>query len=139
MIKADFAVMMNIHALATIKRDHAIAWKNVMQEIIGEAKHRTPFEWGFNQESINPNGAVNVRGEIDIDPDNIDLDVFTTSGYGGYLEVGTRKMGPRPYIVPAVEYVMGDVGAKILSGSISGRRRDPTTGRFVSRGGVRET
>jgi len=29
--------------------------------------------------------------------------VFSTSGYGGYLEVGTtRGLGPRPYIYPAM-------------------------------------
>ena len=118
MIKADFAVMMNVAALPLMKKQNAVAWKQVHQEIVGKAKEDSPHKFGNNMRSINPNGTVNVREEIDIDPDNIDLDVFTTSGYGGYLEVGTRKMGPRPYIVPAVEAVMHGVGATILKGSI---------------------
>lgn len=29
--------------------------------------------------------------------------IFTQSGYGGYLEMGTSKMRPQPYIYPAFE------------------------------------
>ena len=29
--------------------------------------------------------------------------VYSTSGYGGYLETGTSKMGPRPYFKPALD------------------------------------
>lgn len=29
--------------------------------------------------------------------------IFTQSGYGAYLELGTRKMKPQPYIYPAWE------------------------------------
>jgi len=29
--------------------------------------------------------------------------VYSTSGYGGYLETGTVRMGPRPYMKPALD------------------------------------
>ena len=29
--------------------------------------------------------------------------VYSTSGYGGYLETGTYKMAPRPYFKPALD------------------------------------
>ncbi len=29
--------------------------------------------------------------------------VYSTSGYGGYLETGTAKMSPRPYFKPALD------------------------------------
>jgi hypothetical protein len=33
----------------------------------------------------------------------VSASISTSSGYGGYLERGTRKMGPRPYIYPSVQ------------------------------------
>jgi HK97 gp10 family phage protein len=35
--------------------------------------------------------------------------IFTESGYGGYLEVGTAKMPGRPYIYPAVTRNLGEI------------------------------
>jgi len=29
--------------------------------------------------------------------------VYSTSGYGGFLETGTRRMGARPYFKPALD------------------------------------
>ena len=39
--------------------------------------------------------------------------VYSTSGYGGYLETGTRYMDARPYIYPAVRYQLPHLGAHI--------------------------
>ena len=98
MIKCNAVVMMNVAALPLMKKRNAIAWKQVHQECVGEVKRRSPHDTGNNERSINPEGAVNVEGDIDVNPDNIKLDVFGTSGYSGFLEVGTRHMGAQPYI-----------------------------------------
>ena len=34
------------------------------------------------------------------------IEIFTTSGYGAYLELGTKRMPARPYIVPAILYAI---------------------------------
>lgn len=55
---------------------------------------------GTNRQGVpfDKNGGVAL-----IIPTGVSVAVFTQSGYGGYLEVGTRFMGARPYIGPAWE------------------------------------
>lgn len=54
------------------------------------AKQRSPYDTGNNRDSIK------WRKESENE-----YIVFTESGYGGYLELGTVKMPARPYIKPA--------------------------------------
>lgn len=37
----------------------------------------------------------------------VNAEVFTECGYGGYVEVGTKKMAAEPYIYPAYERNIG--------------------------------
>lgn len=55
------------------------------------------------------------RRSIDFDVDRAKLvgRLFTQSGYGGYLEVGTVKMPARPYMVPAVEQNRGAIARAV--------------------------
>lgn len=120
---SDFKVRLRPGVQREIGEKLAVAWKNAVQECVGETKKRSPVRahfGGHNRRSINPNGAVNTSGAIDIDPKDICAEIFTTSGYGGYLEVGTRKMSARPYIVPSAEKVMGrgGAGARALGGCL---------------------
>ena len=39
--------------------------------------------------------------------------IFTTSGHGGFLEVGTKKMPAQPYIYPAVQTNIGKIPEKV--------------------------
>jgi len=38
-----------------------------------------------------------------VDNSKIEGAVYSTSGYGGYLETGTSKMPARPYMKPALD------------------------------------
>jgi len=60
--------------------------------------------------------------------------------YGGYLELGTQNMQPRPYLRPAFDNKKDEVLKLIEAGqkaaaSGKGSFRDPTSGRFMSGGG----
>lgn len=58
------------------------------------AKHRkNPGGTGLNRNSVDVEVTETVKG--------IEATLFTQSGYGGYLEVGTSKMRAQPYIYPA--------------------------------------
>jgi len=116
MFTADVKLNLNPFAARQINDRIAVGWINVIQECVAEAKKHSPHRFGTNMRSINPLGQVHSSGATTIDPNNIDGEVFTTSGYGGYLEVGTRKMPARPYIVPAVESVMKGPAKGILEG-----------------------
>jgi len=39
--------------------------------------------------------------------------MFTTSGYGGWLEVGTSKMRAQPYIWPAFRMYVGGIAKRV--------------------------
>jgi len=62
----------------------------------GFAKELTPVKTGNNRRSIAIDPAKK-NGETPT------ARVFTTSGYGGWLEIGTSKMAARPYMAPAFE------------------------------------
>lgn len=51
----------------------------------------SPKKRGFNSRSIK----YKVKGKT--------AKIWTESGYGGYLEVGTARMRARPYLRPAIE------------------------------------
>lgn len=65
-------------------------------DIQTEAKELSPKKTGTNQRSIATD-TQEVGGRVE-------GSIFTQSGYGGFLEVGTSKMAARPYLWPAVEH-----------------------------------
>ena len=38
-----------------------------------------------------------------VDNSKVEGAIYSTSGYGGYLETGTARMDPRPYIKPSFD------------------------------------
>ena len=67
------------------------ALKNVIVDIANDVVKGSPFETGNNRRSIQYE-AKELEGSV-----------YSTSGYGGYLEVGTVKMNARPYFRPALD------------------------------------
>ncbi len=72
---------------------------NVVGAIAGDAIKNSPFRFGHNRRSIA--FEVGPGGSIATEP--LTGAVFSTSGYGGYLETGTVKMAARPYFKPALD------------------------------------
>ena len=91
------------------------------QEVVATAAKNHPYKdqrghntrsigWtvsGSGKSSFGPattqgNGSQGSAGISD-NAGNITVAVVTTSGYGGYLEVGTGRMRPFPYLTPAFE------------------------------------
>jgi len=73
-----------------------------------EAKRRSPVKTGNNRRSISWGTVAEVRRRDESGttiPGGVTHAVWTESGYGGFLETGTRKMAARPYIRPALEMV----------------------------------
>ena len=73
--------------------------KDSVTDIAKDAIQGSPVDTGHNRRSIKfevgPGGEVAKKeGEGAI---------YSTSGYGGFLETGTVKMGARPYFKPALD------------------------------------
>ncbi len=83
--------------------------RDVVTVIANEAIHGSPVLTGNNRRSIKfevgPGGEV-ARKELE-------GAVYSTSGYGGYLETGTVKMAARPYMKPALDRHVKDLPREI--------------------------
>jgi HK97 gp10 family phage protein len=74
--------------------------RNRMQDIVREtthnieagAKQRAPVRTGFLRNSIHSEFLGSMTGHVVVGAE-----------YGIYVEMGTRYMSPRPYLLPSVE------------------------------------
>jgi len=89
-----------------------------LAEIVPEARRLSPVseanpkipgskyrDTGYNRQSID--------AEIEETPRGPKATIYTQSGYGGYLELGTRLMRARPYIYPAVIKFASKLGSLV--------------------------
>ena len=91
-------IRINPDVIREVNARGGVALTRLAQEAVVEAQKRSPYQTGTNRRSITHRAVGG--GRI----------IFTTSGYGGYLEVGTGRMAARPYIRPAIEAVAQTVG-----------------------------
>ena len=79
--------------------------------IEGSAKQAAPVDTGNLRNSIG----------TDLSPDRLSAEIGPTADYGGYVEDGTSRMSPQPYMGPAfdqhapdLERVLGDIAGDVL-------------------------
>lgn len=60
---------------------------------------------GTNRRSIDSDVVLEATG--------VKAEMFTTSGYGGWLEGGTRNMPAQPYIWPAFRMFVGKIAGRV--------------------------
>lgn len=78
------------------------AMRDTVVDVTNDAVKDSPVLTGNNRRSIKGEVSGFGSGEV-VDQDKIQGAVFSTSGYGGFLETGTRKMAARPYFKPAAD------------------------------------
>ena len=82
---------------------------SVIADIANDAIQNSPVLTGNNRRSIKfevgPNQPIATKDGQGA--------VYSTSGYGGYLETGTVKMAPRPYMRPALDKNIGKLPSKL--------------------------
>ena len=69
------------------------------------AADASPKKTGTNARSID--------ADVTQQPDGVHAELYTQSGYGGYLELGTRHMSPKPYLNPAFEEGIASLPEKV--------------------------
>jgi HK97 gp10 family phage protein len=84
-----------------IKDASRASLKDCIVDTTEDAKEFSPKKTGNNMRSIN--FLVGPATEDDLVLEDMQGAVYSSSGYGGYLETGTRKMAARPYMKPAAD------------------------------------
>lgn len=76
--------------------------------IENDARDLSPVKTGKNRDSIRVD-VGKVGGQVT-------MEAYTTSGYGGYIERGTFKTRPQPFLEPAVRKNIGKLQDLIREG-----------------------
>ena len=115
-LKVDMKLNLKIKEVQDkVKKATQLAMRDTVVDIhnatIKNAKAVGFWETGHNARSIvsEVSGMGIVQQGADAEPERIVDDskmegaVYSTSGYGGYIETGTVKMPARPYFKPALD------------------------------------
>lgn len=99
-IKTDFILNLKTKEVQDkVKKATKQGLKDVVVDIANDAIKGSPIDTGHNRRSIRfevgPGGEV-AKAETE-------GAVYSTSGYGGFLETGTVKMPAQPYFKPALD------------------------------------
>jgi len=99
-ITTDFIVNLKSKEVEDkIKKASQDGLRDVVTDIANDAIKGSPKLTGNNMRSImfevGPGGEV-AKGDLE-------GAIFSTSGYGGFLETGTVRMASRPYFKPALD------------------------------------
>lgn len=101
------------------------AMRDTVVDVTRDAVKGSPWLTGNNRRSLvgeaSTMGVVSGQGSPtrQVDDSKIEGAVYSSSGYGGYLEVGTSRMPARPYIKPATEqHFTADKFARRLKGEL---------------------
>jgi HK97 gp10 family phage protein len=84
---------------------------------------KVAFDTVAGAQTIVPVDTGNLKSSIgqDFDDDGMGFEAGPTANYGGYVEYGTSRMAPKPYLIPAfdkaikpLDKVFGQIGEKAL-------------------------
>lgn len=91
-IKADVKLNLKVKEVQEATREATEkGLKDIIVDIARDAIKDSPKLTGNNMRSIR------------YEAEGLEGSVYSTSGYGGYLETGTVKMPARPYMKPALD------------------------------------
>jgi HK97 gp10 family phage protein len=108
-LSGDSYWKLNIRTDEAKKASHEAIHEGVAEifelDVKPEAIKESPYLTGTNRRSIDT--------DVTETPEGIQARIFSQSGYGGYLEIGTRKMKARPYMFPALYKYIKKLGTLI--------------------------
>lgn len=100
---SKLVVRMNPNLSAQVNAAIAAGTKEVFElDIKPEAVRESPVKTGTNRRSIEVE-VISSAQQANLFQQGVAVvaSIFSQSGYGGYLEIGTRFVDPRPYLLPA--------------------------------------
>lgn len=83
--------------------------------------HKAGLDTVAGAQAIVPVDTGNLKNSIGVDFEHLGFEAGPTAEYGGFVERGTSRMSPQPYMRPAfdkaiapLDDVLGQVGKKAL-------------------------
>lgn len=104
-MKLNVTIELNLKTKEASEKVLKAAREAMRDTVVGttnDAVKDSPVKTGNNRRSIKGETSGFGSGEV-VDQKKIEGAVYSTSGYGGFLETGTRKMAARPYFKPAAD------------------------------------
>ena len=104
-MKTGIQVILNLKDKEVMKMVEGAGRDGMLElttHVMNDAVKDSPYLTGNNRRSI----AMEVSGKGSntiVNPSKIEGAVYSTSGYGGFLETGTVNMAAKPYIKPAID------------------------------------
>ena len=113
-MKMESTITINIkddEAIRYVAEASKMAMRDTTVEVTHDSVQLSPWRTGNNRRSIvgEVSGMGSVasggegRSERLVDDSKIEGAVYSTSGYGGFLETGTSKMPAQPYFKPSLD------------------------------------
>lgn len=112
-INVDFQLNLKTEqAQKQVQEAIKLGLRDTIVAIHGDVTSHSPWLTGNNARSITSEvfqmgiveqGETAEPGGRIVDDEKAEAAVYSTSGYGGFLETGTSKMGARPYFRPALD------------------------------------
>lgn len=79
----------------TVSKAEAVVTK-VGHDVVARAQQIVPVDTGNLRASIS----------VDVDADSLGFEAGPTADYGHYVEFGTSRMSPQPYLLPAFDAML---------------------------------
>jgi hypothetical protein len=116
-VKINVSVKLNLkttEALETIKKAAREGMRDTIVPITNDVINIHPWKNRTGNNMLSIKSEVSGMGENEVvDPEGIEGAVYSTSGYGGFLETGTSRMPPYPYFKPAADRHQGKLPENI--------------------------
>ena len=113
-MKMEVSVELNLkieEVVEKVTEASRMAMRDTVVEVTHDSVQLSPWKTGNNRRSIA--GEVSGIGEVAsggeggaeriVDDSGIEGAVYGTSGYSGFLEVGTSRMNAQPYFKPSLD------------------------------------
>lgn len=103
----------SVKAMFFVNEALLAATHDVFAEITTSARERSPLLDKATTERYPGENRDSIRSSVRKTKKGVSGRIWTTSGFGGWLEIGTKKTPAQPYIYPAFSEHIGELPAAL--------------------------
>ena len=127
-MKLNVKMILNLQpekVISLAEKATRLGLRDTVVAIARDVVHESPVITGHNRRSIaykveskktsmgNPKAGEKPFSDEEPNTGNLQGAIYSTSGYGGFLETGTGRMAAQPYFKPALDRNIGNLPGNI--------------------------